>query len=76
MGGAALLEPREVVDRDAGELGHLLATQAGGAAASGRAPDLGGVEPVAPFAQALGELVDAPMMAHAAGRRVALRVLF
>ena len=58
---AALLEPRQVVDRDARELRDLLAPQAGRASpAAGRQPDVGGAEAVAPGAQAGGRARAGP----------------
>ena len=68
---AALLEPGEVVDREAGELRDLLAAQArarGGGSRS-RRPASAGVEPVAPGAQAAAR-------ARPSLHRVALRVLW
>ena len=55
---AALLEPGEIVDREAGELRDLLAAQPGRAAAArGGQARVGGAEPVAPGAQAAREVV-------------------
>ena len=72
---AALLEPGEVVDRQAGELRDLLAPQAGrAAAAGGRQPDLGRVSRSRQVRrQPARSSGPCPMMAHL---RVALRVLW
>ena len=77
VGGAALLEPGEVVDRDAGELGHLLAAQAGRAPASGRrSPTSAGSSRSRHSRRHWASSSMPPMMAHAGRGRVALRVPF
>jgi hypothetical protein len=56
-GGAALFQPRQVIHRQAGELGDLLAAQTRDATVSVRGQtDVGGADALAPGAQAAGQL--------------------
>jgi hypothetical protein len=54
--GSALLKPHDIVDRDAGEIGQLLAAQTSSAARPPRGQaDLGTGQAVTPYAQRRGE---------------------
>ena len=76
VGGAALLEPREVVDGEPGEARQLLAAQARGASpGTGREAGRGRVEPVAPGPDAVAELVALhPPSIALRGRRAGAKV--